>query len=181
MEVLSGQVPYHHLSELEKFREISRGKSPPQIQHPSIPIGVNVWKMMERCWAPRPARRPRMEEITREVCLTLTSWSQRSSSCPRILVGRRGSILGADREVSACAIHDQPLDSIQPQTRRFLLLLMRPNLLVWRGSPRCMSKRPMISRCVRRSPLFLSHIFYVLRLGGDDQSCLPDDVPQISE
>jgi len=71
-EVLSGQVPFPHYNAYAIVAKVSRG------ERPGRPRGAqgkwftdDVWRTLERCWAPERERRPRIEDVLR--CLEKAS------------------------------------------------------------------------------------------------------------
>ena len=74
-EVLSGQVPFPRHNVCAIVAKVSRG------ERPGRPRGAggrwftdSVWRMLQRCWAPKPDHRPRIEDIFRRLEETSRFW-----------------------------------------------------------------------------------------------------------
>ena len=64
LEVLTGQHPFPHYSDITVVRKVVDGERP---MRPQGPEGVwstdDLWGMLERCWSPQPKVRPTAEAI----------------------------------------------------------------------------------------------------------------------
>ncbi|KAG9009180.1 hypothetical protein FRB93_005676 [Tulasnella sp. JGI-2019a] len=67
LNVLSGQLPFHHLGPLRIMQLASQGEIPPQNKHPEIDPNATIWDLMERCWKLKPKDRPDMHQVCREL------------------------------------------------------------------------------------------------------------------
>ena len=58
-ETISGQLPFHEYTNLTVFVKVLEGK------RPSRQSGFvdNLWEMVELCWAPQTAARPKIEDV----------------------------------------------------------------------------------------------------------------------
>ncbi|TDL15392.1 kinase-like protein [Rickenella mellea] len=66
LEILSGDVPYHHLkSDGQVLIELSRGVKPPR--PPSVFITDDYWSFISTCWSDSPNMRPSVSEVSSRV------------------------------------------------------------------------------------------------------------------
>ena len=81
-EVVSGHVPFHQHHDLVIPGKVLDGERPPR----DAWFTDSLWKMLERCWEPRPAARPNVDEVLRSAgrvqhC-SLWRWSRAVPSRP---------------------------------------------------------------------------------------------------
>jgi hypothetical protein len=63
-EVLSGQVPFHRYNIFAVVEKVSGGKRPKQPRGPEGEwFTKGLWRILERCWMPKPDDRPRIEDV----------------------------------------------------------------------------------------------------------------------
>ena len=58
-ETISGHVPFHELADIAVFVNVLKGGRPPR----ENPFTDNLWKMLKRCWASHPKKRPSVEDV----------------------------------------------------------------------------------------------------------------------
>jgi len=65
LQILSGEVPYHSLQDLQVLHQLVHGKHP---ERPSTTaVTDEYWQFMVWCWADHGQQRPQIEEVRRNV------------------------------------------------------------------------------------------------------------------
>ena len=65
-EVLSGQAPFHGYGSYAIVAKVSRGERPRRTRGAEGRwFTKGIWRILERCWAPRPDDRPGIEDVLR--------------------------------------------------------------------------------------------------------------------
>ena len=58
-ETISGNVPFHEVSDMAVFLKVVKGERPRR----GAGFTDDLWEMMEQCWMPRPDDRPSVEDV----------------------------------------------------------------------------------------------------------------------
>ena len=60
-ETISGKLPFHRDTDFTTSLKVIKGERPRRVR--GARFTESVWKMLERCWAPVPNDRPRVEDV----------------------------------------------------------------------------------------------------------------------
>ena len=63
LEVLTGEDPYHGLSDIRVIVLLNQGDHPEHPGSTAVGLSAKMWDLMESCWKVAPGQRPSMTEI----------------------------------------------------------------------------------------------------------------------
>ncbi|KAG9026829.1 hypothetical protein FS837_004494 [Tulasnella sp. UAMH 9824] len=73
LTVLSGKPPFYGLQQAVILRRVIKNQQPRQEDHRELSPSDPLWSLMRRCWNMIPGTRPPMQEVLREVSISMDS------------------------------------------------------------------------------------------------------------